>query len=115
MSPLVRIFALAVSLPLVLQPAMAAEPTDEAGEGVLVLHNGHVLRDGLGFQVSKGEHGNRVNEMLVNYQMKEFGGGAWLRRLEFLPDGRTVQARTYSPLYEQYATDPQNQFRFEID
>ncbi len=82
---------------------------------VFLVMNGHVCNDGLGFQVSKGEQGNRVNEMLVNYQMQKIGGGAWLRLLELLPDGRTVQARTYSPLYEEYETGPQNQFRFKID
>lgn len=82
---------------------------------VALVVNGHVLGDGLGFQVSRGDHGNRVNEMLVNYQMLEVGGGGWLRLLEFLPDGKTVQARTYSPLYDEYRTDPQNQFTFEID
>ena len=82
---------------------------------VVLVANGHVLNDGLGFQVSKGDHGNRVNEMLVNYQMQKIGGGGWLRLLEFLPDGKTVQAKTYSPLYEEYQTDPKNQFVFTID
>ena len=82
---------------------------------ICLVVNGHVLGDGLGFQVSKGDQGNRVNEMLVNYQMKELGGAANLRILEFLPDGKTVQAKSYSPLYDQYKTDPENQFRFTID
>ena len=83
-------------------------------DNVFMVMNGHVLNDGLGFQVSKTEHGNLVNEMLVNYQMKKVGGGGWLRLLEFLPDGQTVQARTYSPLYEQYETSPDNQFLMKI-
>jgi len=82
---------------------------------VVLVANGHVLNDGLGFQVSKADDGHRVNEMLVNYQMKPLGGEGWLRLLEFLPDGKTVQAKTYSPLYEQYQTDSQNQFVFTID
>ncbi|MBN2023435.1 MAG: metallophosphoesterase [Pirellulales bacterium] len=82
---------------------------------VCLVNNGHVLGDGLGFQVSKGDAGNTVNEMLCNYQMKEIGGGGWLRLLEFLPDGKTVQAKTYSPLYEEYETSPDNQFTFTID
>ncbi|MBN2217199.1 MAG: metallophosphoesterase, partial [Pirellulales bacterium] len=82
---------------------------------VVLVNNGHVLNDGLGFQVSQGEQGNRVNEMLVNFQMKPVGGGGWLRLLEFLPDGRTVQVKNYSPLYEQYQTGPEDQFVFTID
>ena len=82
---------------------------------VFLVVNGHVLGDGLGFQVSTAEHGNRVNEMLVNYQMLELGGASWLRLLEFLPDGKTVQAKSYCPLYEKYKTDPQNQFTFTVE
>ncbi|MGD9128414.1 MAG: metallophosphoesterase [Planctomycetia bacterium] len=82
---------------------------------IFLVVNGHVLGDGLGFQVSKGDHGNLVNEMLVNYQMQELNGGSWLRLLEFLPDGKTVQARSYSPLCDRYKTDPENQFTFTIE
>ena len=82
---------------------------------VFMVINGHVCHDGLGFQVSTGENGNTVNEMIVDYQGLEFGGGAWLRVLEFLPDGKTVQAKTYSPLYDKYDSSPDNQFTFSID
>ncbi|HLA85411.1 MAG TPA: metallophosphoesterase [Thermoguttaceae bacterium] len=82
---------------------------------VFLVINGHVCGDGLGFQVSKGDHGNPVNEMLVDYQVQPIGGGAWLRLLEFLPDGKTVQAKSYSPLYETYKTDSQNQFVFTVE
>ena len=78
--------------------------------------NGHVShKDGLGFQVSKGDAGNIVNEMLTDYQQRDLGGTSWLRLLEFLPDGKTVQARTYNPFYEKYETDPQSQFTFTIE
>ncbi len=82
---------------------------------VFMVMNGHVLNDGLGFQVSKTDRDKPVNEMLVNYQMQEIGGGGRLRLLEFQPDGRTVQVRTYSPLYEQYETSPDNQFIMNIE
>jgi hypothetical protein len=84
---------------------------------ICLVISGHVCHAGrgLGFQVSTGEHGNRVNEMAVDYQGLEVGGGAWLRILEFLPDGRTVQAKTYSPLYDKYDSGPENQFTFTID
>ena len=81
---------------------------------VFMVMNGHVCGDGLGFQVSKGDHGNVVNEMLVNYQVQKVGGGGWLRLLEFHPDGKTVQARSYSPLYDQFETSKDNQFKMQI-
>ncbi|MCK4753035.1 MAG: metallophosphoesterase [Planctomycetes bacterium] len=83
---------------------------------VFMVINGHVLNDGLGFLISKGAHGNTVNQMLVNFQspIHSIGGDAWLRLLEFSPDGKTIQAKTYSPLYERYKTDPDNQFVIRI-
>jgi len=77
--------------------------------------NGHVLGDGLG-RVSTPDHKNRnVHQMLVNYQMKEEGGQGFLRLVEFLPDGKTVQIKAYSPSIDQYKTDAQNQFTLQLD
>lgn len=75
---------------------------------------GHVLNDGLGYLVSEGDHGNPVHQMLVNFQVRPIGGGAWLRLLEFLPDGKIAQVKTYSPLYEKYETGPESQFVMKI-
>jgi hypothetical protein len=76
--------------------------------------NGHVLNDGLGYLVSKGDNGNNVHQMLVNYQMLDIGGGAWLRILEFQADGETIEVKDYSPLYEKFNTEPDNQFTINI-
>ena len=76
--------------------------------------NGHVLGDGLGRMSSLADHGNVVHQMLVNYQMHPEGGEGYLRLLEFLPDGTTVQVRTYSPHKDAFKTDSQNQFRLQL-
>ncbi len=76
---------------------------------VMVL-SGHVLNDGLGRLTSTNDFGEVVHQMLVNYQMKALGGEAVLRLVEFLPDGKTVQVKAYSPCFGTYKTDPQNQF-----
>jgi hypothetical protein len=76
----------------------------------VMVFNGHVLNDGLGRLSSTNDFGNVVHQMLVNYQMKALGGEAFLRLVEFLPDGKTVQVKAYSPLYGTYKTDVQNQF-----
>lgn len=81
---------------------------------VFMTVNGHVLGDGLGFLVSKGDYGNPVYQMLVNFQMRKMGGQSWLRLIEFLPDGKTVQIKTYCPLLEPYETGPQSQFVIQI-
>ena len=77
--------------------------------------NGHVLDDGLGRLSSAGKNGSVVHQMLVNYQMQPDGGGAFIRLIEFLPDGRTVQVKAYSPDECAYKTDPQNQFTLTLN
>jgi 3',5'-cyclic AMP phosphodiesterase CpdA len=82
--------------------------------GVMVVLSGHVATGGLGYRADAGEHGNIVHQMMVDYQKSKRGGDAYLRLLEFLPDGKTVQAKSYSPARNRYKTDPQNQFKFTL-
>ncbi|MCC7398224.1 MAG: hypothetical protein IT455_14240 [Planctomycetes bacterium] len=77
--------------------------------------NGHVLGDGTGYLCSVNDRGHTVHQMLVNYQFRELGGEAYMRLLEFLPDGKTVRVRSYSPLYDRHLTAPDQQFTFVID
>lgn len=63
---------------------------------------------------STGQHGNLVHQQVVDYQGVENGGNAWLRLLQFLPDGRTVRVRDYSPLLDQTSEDPQARFDFTL-
>jgi len=81
---------------------------------VFMTINGHVLGDGLGFLVSKADYGNPVYQMLVNFQMKPLGGESWLRLLEFLPDGKTIQVKNYCPLCEKYNTGSENRFVIQM-
>lgn len=82
--------------------------------GFVLTVNGHVLNDGLGRLSSWGDHTNIVHQMLVNYQVRAQGGEGYLRLLEFLPDGRTVQVKAYSPYLDHYLTDGQNQFTLDL-
>ncbi len=82
--------------------------------------NGHVLGDGIGHLASRGEHGNTVHQMLVNYQCgvtpdRKLGGGGFLRLIEVGNDGRTVEIRDYSPYYDQWLTDPDRRFTLSLD
>ncbi|MAT68960.1 MAG: metallophosphoesterase [Planctomycetaceae bacterium] len=76
--------------------------------------NGHVLNDGTGFRSTAGAHGNPVHQMLANYQMKREGGIGDMRLLEFHPDGRTVDVRTYSPVLKRFDTAPDQQFTLDL-
>jgi len=82
--------------------------------GATLVVSGHVLGDGLGYLASEGDEGNTVHQMLFNCQMQPEGGQGFLRLIEFLPDGKTVQCRTYSPVLDRYRTDSANQFVLEL-
>ena len=51
------------------------------------------------------------------------GGDGWLRLLEFMPDGKTVKATTFSPFFYgststahmAWKTDERNQFTFVLE
>lgn len=74
---------------------------------------GHVCTSA--YLASRGEHGNTVHQVLVDYQNSPNGGNGWLRLLQFLPDGRTVQVRDYTPLLNETSTDPACVFEFKLD
>jgi len=80
-----------------------------------IVLSGHVSTDGLGYLASKGDHGNTVHQLMVDYEKSRRGGSAYLRLLEFLPDGNTVQVRAYSPALDRCLTDAENQFTFRLD
>lgn len=64
---------------------------------VMMLICGHLSSQYVGYRKDEGLHGNVVHQMLVDYE-KLKGGRGFLRLLEFLPDGKTIQVRTYSPI-----------------
>ena len=53
---------------------------------------------------STGEAGNTVHEVVVDYQRDVNGGDGWMRLLQFLPDGKTVRTRDYSPTLDLSCT-----------
>ncbi len=69
---------------------------------------------GRGFRTVTGLKGNNVHEMLFNTQDLANGGDGWIRLLEFLPDGRTVQARTYSTNLDEWDEDAAATFQFSL-
>jgi hypothetical protein len=76
--------------------------------------------DGEYHQVSGNDACGSVYEMLANYQSREDRGHGYLRRIEFQPGaGSTapdrIQVRTYSPVLDEYMTDSDSQFAFDID
>ena len=76
--------------------------------------NGHVLGDGTGYLKSVTEKGNVCHQILTNYQFRNLGGEAYLKILEFSPDGKTVIVKAYSPLYDKYMTRGDQSYTLEV-
>ena len=81
---------------------------------VVFVFCGHVVKTGAARLTSKGVYGNDVYQMLADYQMRAQGGEGYLRLVEFLPDGKTVQVKSYSPLLDNYLTDDAQQFTLDL-
>ncbi|RNC66090.1 metallophosphoesterase [Proteiniphilum sp. X52] len=80
------------------------------------------------FRVDENAGGKKVSQMVFNAQAlgggwHGNGGDGWLRILEFLPDGKTIKVKTFSPLFaispttQKYAwrTEAHDEFTFELD
>ena len=81
---------------------------------VFMVMNGHVLGDGTGYREVIREDGTVLHEMLVNYQFDANGGNGFMRLFEFLPDGSTVNVKSYSPYLDQYDTEPDQDFTITV-
>jgi len=83
---------------------------------ILIVVSGHVLNSGTGRLVSTGKHGNKVYQMLANYQKGVKGGNGFLRILKIDPKKKRISVKTYSPYTGQYNADTEHQFEFqEVD
>ncbi len=75
--------------------------------------NGHVLNDGAGRLVGIGDAGNKVYQMLANYQSFTFGGNGYLRIIEFDPGRDRFSVQSYSPYVNYFLTTAKQQFAYE--
>lgn len=78
-------------------------------ENILFVFSGHTLGTGTGRRVDSGKYGNKVYQMLANYQMYADGS---LRLIHIYPSQKRFEVKTYSPYRESYRTDPYNQFGY---
>lgn len=100
---------------------------------VICGHSGYAedpedFKTSIGWRVDKDKAGKNVYQMMFNVQTlgggwEGNGGDGWLRILEFMPDGKTVKVRTYSPLFGiskrtkhlAHRTDKSDRFEFVIE
>lgn len=81
----------------------------QPSKNIRMVFSGHIGSpddfDGhLGYREDKNAAGKTVHQMTFNAQAMGGGwhgngGDGWLRHLEFLPDGKTVKVKTFSPLF----------------
>ena len=82
----------------------------------------------IGFRTDNNASGKKVHQMVFNAQAlgggwMGNGGDGWLRILEFMPDNKTVQVKTFSPFFaispttQQFAwrKEAYDEFSFELD
>jgi hypothetical protein len=85
--------------------------------GIIFVFSGHVLNDGTGLLVSEGVHGNKVYQILANYQSgvegSENGGNGFLRIISIDVRNSELSVKTYSPYLKKYKTEPDQQFSFK--
>lgn len=80
------------------------------------------------FRTDRNAAGKTVAQMMFNAQTADNqwhgnGGDGWLRILEFMPDGKTIKVRTFSPLFavsaqtcnKAWRTAPYDQFEIVLD
>ena len=105
----------------------------QPSSNIQLVFSGHIgkpddAREHVGFRTDKNAAGKKVNQMVFNAQAMGGGwygngGDGWLRILEFLPDGKTVKVKTFSPFFalspatQQFAwrTAPYDEFEFQMD
>ncbi len=74
---------------------------------VICGHSGNwngAFKDNVAYVVENNDYGAPVHQMMFNVQAlggggEGNGGDGWLRILEFMPNGKTIKVRTYSPLF----------------
>ena len=81
--------------------------------GVRLILCGHV--PGAGVEANYGESGNKVVQILSDYQYYPNGGNGFLRIMTFYPKEGRVEVRTYSPYLDSYKDDESNEFTVSWD
>lgn len=82
---------------------------------IVAVFCGHILKSGVGTLVSTGDNGNRVCQMLANFQRgvegSRLGGEGYLRIVKFNRRTKEIDVRTYSTWNRDYHPSPQHNFK----
>ena len=78
-----------------------------------MVFSGHVCFTGL--LSTKGDHGNTVHQILVDYQRLPQGGSGYLRLVQFHPDGVTFEVQDYSPVHDAISGIPFTNYQLKLE
>ena len=81
---------------------------------VLVLSGHYGEEGGAARLTSTGPHGNRVHQLLSDYQLREDGGEGYLRIMEIDETKQEIRVTTYSPVLDAYLSDEHNDFVIDL-
>jgi len=84
-------------------------------ENMLLVLCGHILGESV--LTSTGAGGNKVHQILADYQNDYVGHGGegYLRIMTFFPDEKRIEVLTYSPSLGSYLTRAKSQFSLEYE
>ncbi|MPM62366.1 hypothetical protein SDC9_109237 [bioreactor metagenome] len=87
--------------------AMLWEKLVRKHKNIFATFSGHVLGTGTAKLVNYGDHGNKVYNILQNYQnqvnvLTDGGKNGYLRLIDINLDEKTMEVLTYSPYLKQY-------------
>jgi len=89
----------------------------KTADNISMVFSGHILKTGVGTLVSEGEEGNKVYQMLANYQKgvegSENGGNGFLRIIKVDPENKRIDVKTYSPWLDEFMEEQEHDFSFE--
>jgi len=89
-------------------------------ENIFMVLCGHIVgpsgEPGAARRVDEGVSGNKVHQILADYQsLEKEGGGGYLRVMKFVPKENKIYVTTYSPYLNKSMIDANNQFVLKYD
>ena len=81
-------------------------------KNIILVVSGHICQ-GISIMARRsdlGDNGNRVHQLLSDYQWFTDGGSGYMRIMKFRPSKGTIEVSTYSPYLKAFMTDATNQF-----
>lgn len=79
---------------------------------IFLVVSGHIICDeSQGMRVDTGEQGNRILQILTNYQDRPMGGNGWLKIVRFVPQRDLIFFTAYSPYLDRYTDGIKHTFR----